>query len=347
MLDKKSTILAIAAMSLLSLPAHGARNNSVKTMTETAKRFLSSLTPDQTSKATFKFEEDERMNWHFIPKERKGLPLKDMTAMQKHLATALLSAGLSQTGFIKATTIMSLEDVLRIMEKDSGVRRNPEGYFFSIFGEPSETGVWGYRVEGHHLATNFTLKGGKVVGGPNFYGANPAEVREGPRKGLRVLAAEEDLGRTLVAALTPEQKKVAVISAEAPKDILTMADRKASIQGQPNGLQASKLNSKQRAMLQDLVEEYANNLPEQIATDRMERFKKAGNNLYFVWAGGENRGDPHYYRVSGPDFLIEYDNTQNGANHIHSVWRDLTGDFGADLLKEHYEATHNKGNSNH
>lgn len=316
-------------------------------MNETAKRFLASLTPDQSAKAVFGFEQDERLNWHFIPRERKGLPLKDMTPTQKHLASALLSAGLSQHGYIKATAIMSLEDVLRIMEKDSGVRRNPEGYFFSIFGEPSETGTWGYRVEGHHLALNFTLKGGRVVGSPNFLGANPAEVREGPRKGLRVLHAEEDLARALVTALTPEQKKVAIVSKEAPKDIITMASRKASIQGQPNGLQASKLNTKQRAMLTALLEEYAHNLPEQMGQERMDRVKKAGSNLYFAWAGGENRGDPHYYRVMGPDFLVEYDNTQNNANHIHSVWRDMTGDFGEDLLKGHYDATHSKGNHDH
>ena len=317
------------------------------TMSDTAKRFLASLTPEQSSRAVFAFENDERMNWHFIPKERKGLPLKDMTGAQKHLANALLNAGLSQQGYIKATSIMSLEDVLRILEKDNGVRRNPEGYFFSIFGEPSETGVWGYRVEGHHLALNFTLKGGKVVGSPNFLGANPAEVREGPRKGLRVLHAEEDLARALVTSLTPEQKKTAIVSKEAPKDIFTMASRKASIAGQPNGLQASKLNAKQRTMLQAVAEEYANNLPPLVAQDRLDRIKKAGTNMYFVWAGGENRGDPHYYRIAAPDFLIEYDNTQNNANHIHSVWRDLTNDFGGDLLKDHYQSTHNKGNTNH
>ena len=187
-------------MCLLTSPTYA--HNSADTMAETAKRFLSSLTPEQTEKAVIPFESDERMNWHYIPKERKGLPLKDMTPPQKHLASALLNAGLSQQGYIKATTIMSLEDVLRMIEKDNGVRRNPEGYFFSIFGQPSETGTWGYRVEGHHLSLNFTLKGGKVVGSPNFLGANPAEVREGPRKGLRVLRAEEDLGRALIAALT-------------------------------------------------------------------------------------------------------------------------------------------------
>jgi len=317
-------------------------HDSAETMAETAKRFLASLTSEQNQQATFAFEADERMNWHFIPKERKGLPLKDMTPPQKHLASALLNAGLSQRGYIKATTIMSLEDVLRMLEKDNGVRRNPEGYFFSIFGQPTENGTWGYRVEGHHLSLNFTLKGGKVIGSPNFFGANPAEVREGPRKGLRVLHAEEDLGRAVIASLTPEQKQTAIVSKEAYKDIITMASRKASLEGQPSGLQASKMNAKQRTLLTSVLAEYANNLPQQVAQDRLDRIKKAGTNLYFAWAGGENRGDPHYYRVQGPDFLIEYDNTQNGANHIHSVWRDMTGDFGADLLKEHYTQAHNK-----
>jgi hypothetical protein len=317
-------------------------HDSAETMAETAKRFLASLTSEQNQQATFAFEADERMNWHFIPKERKGLPLKDMTPPQKHLASALLNSGLSQRGYIKATTIMSLEDVLRMLEKDNGVRRNPEGYFFSIFGQPTENGTWGYRVEGHHLSLNFTLKGGKVIGSPNFFGANPAEVREGPRKGLRVLHAEEDLGRAVIASLTPEQKHTAIVSKEAYKDIITMASRKASLEGQPSGLQASKMNAKQRTLLTSVLAEYANNLPQQVAQDRLDRIKKAGTNLYFAWAGGENRGDPHYYRVQGPDFLIEYDNTQNGANHIHSVWRDMTGDFGADLLKEHYTQAHNK-----
>ena len=331
-------------MSLLtsSIYAH----NSAETMAETAKRFLASLTSDQTGKAVIPFDSDERMNWHYIPKERKGLPLKDMTPPQKHLASALLTSGLSQQGYIKATTIMSLEDVLRILEKDNGVRRNPEGYFFSIFGEPSETGTWGYRVEGHHLSLNFTLKGGKVVGSPNFLGANPAEVREGPRKGLRVLHAEEDLGRALLASLTPEQKKTAIVAKDAYKDIITEASRTASLKGQPSGLQASKLNANQRTLLQNILAEYANNLSQDMAQQRLDRIKKAGTNLYFAWAGGENKGDPHYYRVQGPDFLVEYDNTQNNANHIHSVWRDMTGDFGADLLGEHYKSSHNKAPTN-
>jgi hypothetical protein len=263
-----------------------------------------------------------------------------MTPTQKHLAYALLNEGLSQRGFTKATTIMSLEDVLRIMEKDNGERRNPEKYYFSIFGDPAAKGVWGFRVEGHHLSLNFTLVNGRVVGSPNFYGSNPAEVREGPRKGLRVLHAEEDLARDLLAALTPEQKSVAIISKEAYKDILTMASRKAVLEGPPKGLQATKMNAKQRALLTTLIEEYTRNLPDDVAQAREALIRKAGNDLYFAWAGVEERGGPHYYRVQAPDFLIEYDNTQNNANHIHSVWREFKGDWGEDLLAHHYKTSH-------
>src|SRR5579859_4459299 len=213
-------------------------------MTLAAEHFLASLTPEQRAQATFPFQDDERLNWHFIPKERKGLPLLDMTPPQKALAHGLLSAGLSQQGYIKAVTIMSLEDVLRILENADPNYRNPQKYYFSVFGTPSDTGTWGYRVEGHHLSQNFTVVNGKVAGTPSFFGANPAEVREGPRKGLRTLAAEEDLARDLLESLTPEQKKVAIVTAEAYKDILTSAARKAAIEGQPSGLSAAKMTRK-------------------------------------------------------------------------------------------------------
>lgn len=327
-------------MALVLLTSAYYRTQAVPIMVETARAFLASLAPEQTSKATFAFDAEERLNWHFIPRERKGLPLKEMTPVQKHLAQALLSAGLSQRGYIKATTIMTLEDILRVMENDSGVRRNPDGYFFSIFGEPAEKGRWGYRVEGHHVSLNFTVVDGRVTGAPNFFGANPAEVREGPRKGLRVLSREEDLARELLTSLNPDQKKVAIVEKVAYKDILTAASRKASLQGQPSGLQAAKMTAAQRRTLQALVEEYAYNMPEQLAQARLDQIKKAGASLYFAWAGVEQRGGPHYYRVQAPSFLIEYDNTQNNANHIHSVWRDYDGDFGMDLLKEHYQQSH-------
>jgi hypothetical protein len=332
--------LLAASIGAVLLTSAYHRLDSPSLMAEAANRLLASLTPEQRAKATFTFEDDERQNWHFIPIERKGLPLREMTPAQKHLASALLSAGLSQQGYIKAETVMSLEEVLRILEKGTGPERDPEKYYFSIFGEPSAAGTWGYRVEGHHLSQNYAVVNGRVAGSPSFFGANPAEVREGPRKGLRALAAEEDLGREVIQSLDPEQRKIAVVSAEAYKDILTMSDRQAALKGQPSGLPASKMNSKQFALLTALLEDYARNMPEQIAESREEQIKKAGKDIYFAWAGGVEKGEPHYYRIQTPAILVEYDDTQNNANHIHSVWRDFNGDFGEDLLKLHYQTSH-------
>ena len=347
----RRSLLGAGAGLLLNNPghAHGAplapgtpntTAGSCSLMVETSKRFLAALGPDQRAKATFKFEDDERMNWHFIPKERKGLPLREMTPYQKHLASALLSAGLSQTGYVKAVTIMSLEDVLRIIENASDEYRDPEKYYFSVFGTPSETDAWGYRVEGHHLSQNYTVFDGKVVDGPSFFGANPAEVRQGPRKGLRALAAEDDLGFRLIQSLDLPQRKIAIVEPTAYKDILTAASRKAALNGQPSGFSASKMNAKQLDGLMALTYEYAHNVPGTFAERRKEQIRAADKDFYFAWSGGIDQGEPHYYRVQSPSFLIELDDTQDHANHIHSVWRDLNGDFGADLLKLHYDAHH-------
>ena len=311
-------------------------------MTECANRFLAALDANQRGKATFPFDTDERVNWHFIPKERKGLSLREMTPYQKHVASALLAAGLSQTGYIKAVTIMSLEDVLRIMEHDSGEVRNPEKYYFSVFGTPTDNGKWGYRVEGHHLSQNYTLVDGKVIDGPSFFGSNPAEIQQGPRKGLRTLAKEDDLGIELIHALDEQQQKIAIVDPTAYKDILTAASRRAALRGQPSGLSASKMNAKQFEALMTLMEEYARNVPDELAESRIAQINKVGREIYFAWSGGVNRGDPRYYRVQTSSFLIELDDTQDDANHIHSVWRDFTGDFGEDLLQQHYKASHRK-----
>jgi len=332
--------LAAAAIGVMLLTSAYHRLKSSSLMAEAANRFLAALTPEQRAKATFAFEESERQNWHFVPIERKGLALREMTSAQKHLATALLSAGLSQQGFFKAETIMSLEDVLRLIEHGTGPERDPEKYFVSIFGTPSAEGTWGYRVEGHHLSQNYTVVGGHVAGAPSFFGANPAEVREGPRKGLRALGAEEDLGRAVIQALDPAQRKAAIVDALAYKDIITFDSRQAALKGRPSGLAASKMNAQQFDLLMALVEEYARNMPDQIAEAREEQIKKAGKEIYFAWAGGVEKGEPHYYRVQTAAFLIEYDDTQNDANHIHAVWRDFNGDFGLDLLKLHYQASH-------
>lgn len=342
-------LLAVSAGFALLASAYY-RASSISTMTKSAQALLNSLSAEQQSKIKFAFENEERLFWHFIPtddipkryngKPRMGLTLREMTDAQQRLATALLAAGLSQSGFIKATSIMSLEDILKVMEKDTVNRRDPGKYHFSIFGTPSEEGTWGYRVEGHHVSVHFTIHKGKLAGSPTFFGANPHEVREGPRTGLRVLAGEEDLGRNLMKALDAAQQKTALVAEKAYPDILTEASRKAALKGQPNGLSAAKMNAKQRGLLNDLMEEYVSNVPETIAAYRRDQIKKAGTNIFFAWAGSPDKNQPHYYRVSSPTFLIEYDNTQNGANHTHTVWRDYEGDFGLDLLGDHLRSSH-------
>jgi len=314
--------------------------SALSLMTESANRFLAALTPDQKAKTTFAFTDDERLNWHYIPRDRKGLSLREMTPYQKHLASALLASGLSQVGFIKAVTIMSLEEILRVLENDSGERRNPEKYNFTIFGTPSESGTWGWRVEGHHLSQNYTVSNGQVVDAPSFFGSNPAEVRQGPRRGLRVLSAEDDLGFELIGMLDEPLRATAIVDPNAYNDILSAASRKAALAGQPSGLRAGKMNSKQFDAMRALAELYARNVPDELAARRVEQIQHAGRDSYFAWAGGINPGDPHYYRIQTSSFLIELDDTQDKANHIHSVWRDLQNDFGGDLLKAHYETGH-------
>lgn len=341
--------LTLGALSLGLLATGYMRMSVPHQMADAANAFLASLSDEQRAQATFAFEDEERFFFHFIPAEdvaknygrpRKGVVFASMTAPQRHLAHALISAGLSQQGAIKASTIMSLDDVLRILEKDTTGRRNSDKYFVSIFGTPSATGRWGYRFEGHHISLHFTVDNGKVSFGPTFFGSNPAEVKEGPRKGLRALPGEEDAGRAFMLSLTPEQQKTAIVSEKAYNDILTSANRVAALKGQPNGLSTAKLNAAQMQKLKELVDVYADNFPAELAADRKARFTKAAKNLYFAWAGVTEKGGPHYYRVAGPDFLIEYDCTQNNSNHIHAMWRDLTNDWGQDMLKAHYKAAH-------
>ncbi len=336
----KRLTMAGCAVALLAFAYEATTSPGI--MTLAAKAYLNALTPELRARTSFPMDADERMNWHFVPIERKGVALREMTSAQKHLAEALLSAGLSQQGIIKAHTIMSLDQVLKDMEKGTGPERDPEKYYVSIFGEPSETGTWAYRFEGHHISLNFTVVNGRVASSPSFFGANPAHVKEGPRAGLAALLREEDLGRAMIKSLDDGQRAIAIVDKTAPKDIITFDSRKAALSGQPNGLAFSKLNAKQKEAMTALVGEYAANFPPQIAEFRMDQYRKNQGNLFFAWSGGIEPGDPHYYRVQTSAFLIEYDDTQNNANHIHSVWRDYNGDFGQDLLAAHYQSSHQK-----
>ena len=324
----------LAGASTLLLIAAYQKSQTVPLLTETAKELLRTLNAEQKGKIMFPFASEERYVWDYRPVPRKGLAVREMEPYQKHLAQALLAAGLSQHGLIKATTIMSIEDVLKTIEKDNGERRNPEKYYFSIFGEPSETGTWALRVEGHHLSLNYTIVNGRIVASPTFMGSNPHEVRIEPRVGLRVLKNEEDIGRELIQSLSADQKAVAIVTKDAYKDIITDNKKRAEMLNQPNGLAVSKFNPKQRAILDRLIAEYAGNLPDDMAAVRMDQARKASAQMYFAWAGVEEKGGPHYYRIQTPAFIIEYDNTQDKANHVHTVWREFNGDWGLDLMKQ-------------
>jgi len=308
-------------------------------MAQAATALWVALTPEKQAKAGFDFKDEQRFDWHFIPRPRKGLPIKEMTMAQRCLAQALLASGLGQRGYMKAVTIMSLEQILKDTQAAATPVRDPELYFFSIFGKPGADATWGWRVEGHHVSLNFTIVGGKMVAGtPAFLGTNPAEAKEGPRKGTRGLGVEEDMGRALVKSMDEGQKKTAIYTAEAPKEIVTSNSRKAMIE-KPVGILVSELKPEQKEMLVTLVKEYATRLRPELAEQDLGKVHSAGwEKVRFAWAGGLELGQPHYYRVQGPTFLIEYDNVQNGANHAHTVWRDMVdGDFGEDLLKKHYE----------
>lgn len=319
-----------------------AAERSASAMARAADAFLESLSPELRTKATFDFQSDERERWHFIPTEmfpRQGLTLGAMSDEQRARAHDLLSAGLSQRGYLTATAVMDLEAILRALENGGRLDRNPETYFFSIFGTPSPTGAWGWRVEGHHLSLHFTvIDGTAVASSPYFFGSNPAQVRSGPKAGLRVLREREDAARALVESLDTTQRADAIIDSAAPDDLLTGADLQVDPLA-PVGVKATALSAEQRDQLVRIIDAYTSIMADDIAAERMAEVHEAGlDEIVFAWAGPTDRGQQHYYRVQGPTFLIEYDNTQGGGNHVHSAWRDFAGDFGRDLLREHLAA---------
>ena len=344
----KSRWIAAAVLSASALGWTIAAPPTPAAMASAATQFLASLTPEQRQQATFTFDGPELSHWHFIPTEnfpRSGLTIKQMNPAQRTLAHELLGAGLSKRGYLTATQIMDLENVLGALESanppsSSRFVRDPERYFFSIFGTPSANASWGWRVEGHHVSLHFTLVNGTLVASsPTFFGSNPGEVRSGPRTGIRILAAEEDAGRSLVQSLPGAQRVKAIINTTAPGDIITMANIKVDPLS-PAGIAFIDMNANQQELLKRLIDVYVGKVADDLAADRTSRIEQAGwNHITFAWAGSIERGQKHYYRVQGPTFLIEYDNTQNDGNHIHSVWRDFNGDFGADLLRQHVNGT--------
>lgn len=309
-------------------------------MAVAAQAFLAALDAEERELATMAFDDPARLDWHNIPKpERKGLQLRDMSAQQKALCHDLLQTALSESGHEKVVRILALENNLREGEKGKpgSPLRDPERYYLTIFGEPSSTSVWGWSFEGHHLSLNFVIENGEVVSDtPSFWGANPATVKVfvegGPSAGTRTLADEEQLAFDLVNSLSEAQLEVALIADKAPAEYRD-AGKPQPPMSEPEGLAAAKLNEEQKAGLWSLLEAYNGHLHPAIAQARLEEINAAGlDNVYFAWAGSTRPGVGHYYRVQGPTFVLELVNVQadpvgNPANHIHSVWRSLEGDF--------------------
>ena len=329
-------LAVVAAMvMLLAAGAELAEQARPETaMTKAAQALLASLDDAGRGKMQFAFDSEERFNWHFIPRTRLGLPLKDMTPAQRDLAFALLKTGLSASGFTRTEAIRNLENVLRAMEKRDS--RDPEMYFFSIFGDPAGA-KWGWRYEGHHTAQNWTIQSGKAVAtSPAFFGANPAEVMDGPLKGTRALAAENDQSWAFLKMLSEKELKIALVPGAAPNEIITGNTRKAAVLD-PIGIAYGEMSPAVQKAFIALITLHASSQQTALADSRLSRIKAAGvDKLRFAWMGATAPGAGHYYRIQGPTFLIEYDNVQNNANHQHIVWRDFNGDFGTDILAEHY-----------
>ncbi len=306
-------------------------------MAAAAGAFLDGLGGEQRAEATFSLaDEQERRDWHYRPRARPGLAVSDMDSDQRWSAYRLVAAGVSPTAFASAAVIVALEDVLDEEERHRR-RRHAEDYSMSIFGQPAE-GPWGWRFEGHHLSLHHSVVDGRVRSAPQFLGARPARVDVAGHPVVQPLRAEEELARTLVGRLDPSERATAIVEGEAPPDIVTGNAPTATAWLEPRGVAGSHLGGQAAGALHALVQVYLGRLPAEVADG--ERRALGDGDVHFAWAGTTEPGGPHYYRLQSRTFLVEYDNTQDGANHAHSVWRSRAGDFGADLLRRHHEDHH-------
>ena len=323
----------------------GSTGIDARTMTEAAQAFLTTLKPDQLSQTIFSFDVAERSTWHYAPMPWfKGLARRDMTGVQLEAGDALIRSSTSERAFRQVKAIFELETILGDIEQRAGVithERDPGLYFFSIFGDPSSDKAWGWRVDGHHVCLNFVVFDKEIIAmTPFFLGSNPAEILHGPKNGNRILVDEENIARKLLLTLDESQRGRAAIYPCVPGELFTRASRKVEI-ATPSGVSASTMSADQREILMSLIKAYVSRASGPFEKTAFDRVNRDGvEQIHFAWVGSEHRRQPHYYRIQGPNFFVEYDNTQNNANHIHSVWRDISSDFGFDLLAEHYRHAH-------
>ncbi|GAC1705402.1 MAG: DUF3500 domain-containing protein [Flavisolibacter sp.] len=313
---------------------------------EAANLFIKSLDKEQKLLALYPFDTSERFNFHFFPKEdRKGISLNQLSKTQHAYAFGLLKTGLSKGALKKTTDIRHLENILKGLEgrKQGDHFRDSGKYFITIFGLPSSTTVWAWRFEGHHISFTFSSSKNRLISGtPGFLGSNPAIIPSGPEKGKEVLSEEGQRGFSLLHSFSKDQLKTALIDSAAPGEIITFVSRRASI-NKNEGIAYKEMNSEQQQKLLQLIRLYINRYTRLLAGAMEKEIQQGGLDLLkFAWAGhsAPGMGHPHYYRIQGPTIIIEYDNTQNNANHVHTVIRDLKNDFGGDLLLEHYKQSH-------
>ena len=326
------------------MAATQAHTKMAQRMSEAGSKFLNSLSQDQKGKACFEYLDGERIFWYYPPMNRHGLALRDMESNQRELAFKLMSTGLTDRSFDQARQIIALEDVLGPLEKERGVKsfkRDPELYYFTVFGTPGGDAPWAWRAEGHHVSLHFSVWKDEIISmTPFFFGANPAEVRKGPKNGLRILSHREDIAFDLMDSFDEGQKKKAIIYGTAPYDIITYNSSKVSLPAE-EGLSIAKMSGTQREIIKSLISEYINQVPEELAQKKYSELDKYGlENIHFAWGGATDPSGEHYYRLHGGNFVVEFDNRQNGANHIHSVWRDVDNDFAEDVMRQHLLAYH-------
>lgn len=319
---------------------HG-HSHAAAEMREAAIKFLDGLSSDQKRQATFNYVDGERVFWYYPPMNRHGLLLREMDENQRGQAYALMATGLSPEANQQAKAIIDHELVLGPLEVEQNAvtyPRDPLLYAWSIFGDPSsDDQPWGWRVEGHHVSLHYSVWGNRVLSmTPFFFGANPARVPKGPKAGLRILGPRQDLALELMESMDSGQRSKAVIYREAPADILTFNSSQASLPEEA-GIPASQLSGTQKEMLTALVTEYVSRARADLAQEKLDKILHDGglDKIHVAWGGPVDRSKPHYYRLHGGSFVVEYDNRQNGANHIHSVWRDVKNDFAYDVLREH------------
>ena len=333
-----SLLPGFAIVVLLSpvISAQQSVDQSAVKMATAANALLSELNDEQKSVCQFRLEDPERLNWHFIPRERKGLAFRDLEGKVFKNARTLLAVGLSGAGYEKVLKVMSLEEVLYLIEGGEEAkrrdRRHPHKYHISIFGTPGKTGRWAWRVEGHHVSLNYLIEDGRFISStPEFLGANPGAIAAGPGRALRVLGDREDLGRQILKSCSETQKKTAWIDKKAPKEIRTPGKLQPEV-GKPVGLAFSDMSKQQQETFRKLLQTYMIAAPPEIAKKRLKDIEAGGiGKVHFAWWGGAELNEPHHYRIQGPTFIVEYNNVQNDANHVHSIWRNVGGDFGIPL----------------